>query len=282
MSFLLSFPVSMLWELTTSVLRPSVQSPYDSHVTANWYHTPLDFISRHETATNVIWVYFNDLLRKIIRISPFTRRVRTKPWDRIPGDMFLLMDFDLQLIAGGFIAVFSAIFFFAWNAHFPTYFELWAWRAASLYMIFFGITGCLWMGMWVWILFPRIRYAEGPELSIFERSLEVRFLNLHRAPYREPSLPKTRKAKTTCPTWFRRLLDMFGDVGQFFTRTHNITPDKDPYFNAPIGFVIGNTVLCSTYVVFRAYILIEDIVGLRSLPSDAFRTVEWLEFFPHA
>ncbi|KAL2165952.1 hypothetical protein VTG60DRAFT_3572 [Thermothelomyces hinnuleus] len=248
---------------------------------ANWYHTPLDFISRHETATNVIWQYYNDLLRKIIRFSPFTRRVRTKPWDRIPGDMFLLMDFDLQIAAGAFITVFSNIFFIAWNAHFPTYFEQLAWRAASLYMIFFGISGCLWMGMWVWVYVPRIRHAEGPELSLFEGSLEVKFLNLHRAPYRDPSLPQFRQASAKRPTWIRNLLGVLDGVGQFLTKTHNISPDKDPCLNAPVGFVIGNTVLWVLYVVFRGYILIEDLVWLRSLPSDAYLTVEWLSFLPY-
>ncbi|AEO61224.1 hypothetical protein MYCTH_2130377 [Thermothelomyces thermophilus ATCC 42464] len=151
----------------------------------------------------------------VASVSPFTRRVCTKPWDRVPGDMFLLMDFDLQIAL--------------------------AWRAASLYMIIFGISGCLWMGMWVWVNFPRIRHAEGPELSLFARSLEVKFLDLHRAPYRDPSLPRFGQASAKRPTWTRNLLDVLD------------------------GRVYPDRVSC----------------WVESLPSDAYLTVEWLSFLPH-
>ncbi|KAL2144735.1 hypothetical protein VTI28DRAFT_8581 [Corynascus sepedonium] len=256
-------------------------NPHNSESVEGYYHTPLDFISRHETATNVIWQYFNDLLRKIIGFSPFIRRVYKKPWDRIPGDMFLLMDFDLQLVAAGFIAVFSAIFVIAWNSHFPTLFEQMAWRAASLYMMLYGVIGCLWMGMWVWVFFPRIRYAEGPALSLFERGLHIEFPGLHRTLYREPCLPRIEPTRHKHQKQTRSLLRILDEAGRVLTKTYNISPDKDPHLNIPAGFMIGNTVLCLLYLVFRAYILIEDLVGLRSLPSDAYKTVEWLSFLPH-
>ena len=40
------------------------------------------------------------------------------------------------------------------------------------------------------------------------------------------------------------------------------------------------TGICAVYCLARGYILVEDLVGLRSLPGSAFETVEWTEYLP--
>ena len=256
-----------------------------------YYRTPLDFISRHETALNVVWQYYNELLRKIA-FSPFTRRVHSRPWNRVPGDMFQWMDLDLGLVAGAFIVAFASIFFIAWNSEFPTRFEQLAWRAASIYMMTYGVVGCLWMGFWEWIVLPRRRLAEGHEMSLLERAHLPRpgqyfggmFLLRNKASYREPTFQDTEDGSTqqhTLPHQPTILPNFVNRARRFLSKTHNISPDKDPHLDIPIGFLLGTTVLCAFYVVFRMYILVEDLVGLRSLPSNAYDTVDWLSFIPH-
>ncbi|KAJ4127088.1 hypothetical protein NW768_008713 [Fusarium equiseti] len=118
-----------------------------------FYQTPLDFISRDETALNLARQYYNELSRKIL-FSPFSRRVENIPWDRNPGDIFLRMDFDLELVGVAFILVFSVVFLLAWNIPFPSVVERDFWRVASIYMLVYGSVGAAWMEFAMWILVP--------------------------------------------------------------------------------------------------------------------------------
>ncbi|KXX73306.1 hypothetical protein MMYC01_210452 [Madurella mycetomatis] len=279
---------------TTILLKSSVHiddiiGSGGSCATRPYYHTPLDFISRHESALNVMWQYYNELARKIW-FSPFTRPVRTRPWNRIPGDMFLWMDFDLELIAAVFILLFSSVFFIAWNSHFPTRFEQMAWRVSSIYMITFGLIGSVWMALWMWILLPQKRLADGHEMSLLEQSLPPhpgqllmrRFLHWDAAPRREPRLEHIEDANAEDAIPLRSSSRGFvNKARRLLSKTHNISPDKDPHLDTPIGFLIGTSFLSLLYVVFRMYILTEDFVGLRSMPSNAYDTVNWLSFIPH-
>ncbi|KAH7252738.1 hypothetical protein BKA59DRAFT_436903 [Fusarium tricinctum] len=138
-----------------------------------YYQTPLDFVSRDETALNLAWQYYNELSRKIL-FSPFSRRIAQVPWDRNPGDIFLRMDFDLELVGVAFILAFCAVFLSAWNFAFPTTVERDFWRVASIYMLSYGFVGALWMELCMWIFVPQIRLTGGPEPSLVEQDLAQR------------------------------------------------------------------------------------------------------------
>lgn len=49
----------------------------------------------------------------------------------------------------------------------------------------------------------------------------------------------------------------------------------------PKRFFVPITVMCVLYCLARLYILVEDLMGLRSLPKSAFDTVEWSKYIPH-
>lgn len=236
-------------------------------------------MSRYEDPMNLIWQYYNEIARKIW-FSPISRRVKTVPWDRIPGDIFLAMDFDLALVCEVFILLFSSMFLLAWKSQFPSAFERDAWRAASIYMMTYGIVGSIIMGLWMFIFLPESKAAAEYELSLFEESLKdgsLGFLSRRRIPTRrveEGTVEHPRPRQRTA----RRILDR---IRGFLSRTHNISPDKDPHLGVPIGLLLPTTILCIFYCVFRLYILAEDIVALRSLPSDAYATTNWLLFLPH-
>jgi hypothetical protein len=46
-------------------------------------------------------------------------------------------------------------------------------------------------------------------------------------------------------------------------------------FHIPLSFLTG------TYITGRLYLLVEAFMGLRALPRDAFKTVEWSDLLPH-
>jgi hypothetical protein len=64
------------------------------------------------------------------------------------------------------------------------------------------------------------------------------------------------------------------------SRICNMSPDHDPELEVPPGLLIPTTIFSAVYCIFRAYILVEDIIGLRNLPTSAYATVEWSEFIP--
>lgn len=39
--------------------------------------------------------------------------------------------------------------------------------------------------------------------------------------------------------------------------------------------------VCLTYTIARMFLLVIAVISLRSLPSSAFETVDWVEFIPH-
>ena len=70
-------------------------------------------------------------------------------------------------------------------------------------------------------------------------------------------------------------------VSKFAAKLRNNSPDKDPQLEVSLRFFIPCLILCFLYCLFRAYILIEDIIGLRNLPSSAYDSVDWSRYVPH-
>ncbi|KAF4983954.1 hypothetical protein FZEAL_746 [Fusarium zealandicum] len=270
--------------INTPVTMGKIMSDNGPRATQPFYHTPLDFVSRDETALNLAWQYYNDLARKVL-FTPFSRPVKKLPWDRNPSDAFLRMDFDLELVGVVFIFCFSSVFLTAWNFDFPSQVEKEFWRAASIYMMAYGALGALWMELSMWIFVPLSRAAEGLQPSLFEESL---------------ALHPVRKLHQDLQSWWARVrprgrpvrraaveddLELHPTAGSgalgFFFRSHNISPDQDPYMRVQVLFLAVTSILCIFYCIFRLYILVEDIVGLRSLPPTAYETVAWTSFIPH-
>ena len=247
-----------------------------------YYQTPLDFVSRDELALNLAWHYYNELARRLFKFSPFARRVAAIPWDRNPSDVFLRMDFDLELVSAGFILVFSSVFISAWNFSFPSSAELYLWRAASIYMLCYGVVGGLWMELSMWIFVPQSRMGEDLEMSLFEQELAQRRHPIRDWNHRFHRWRRSRQSNTR--RGGRRADDdqqPKEGVFAFLNRSHNVSREKDPYMGVQVGFLIGTTVLCVFYCVFRVYIFVEDFIGLRSVPRSAYETVEWTRFIPH-
>ncbi|KAJ5930417.1 hypothetical protein N7466_005910 [Penicillium verhagenii] len=64
-------------------------------------------------------------------------------------------------------------------------------------------------------------------------------------------------------------------------KMRNIYEDRDPDLIVPLRVLIPNAFLCLLYSASRVFILLEDFIGLRSLPESAFQTVNWSKYVPH-
>jgi hypothetical protein len=62
---------------------------------------------------------------------------------------------------------------------------------------------------------------------------------------------------------------------------HNNSVDHDPNLTVPLKAIIPVTIFAASYLLARGYIIIEDLVNLRSQPASAFETINWAEFVPH-
>jgi hypothetical protein len=157
------------------------------------------------------------------------------------------------LFAGVFILAFSATFICAWNFHFPTQVERIIWRSASVYNLIFGTFGGAYT--WVWHHALLKRYNKASALPDLEA--------------RDAAERKQELQKRT------------GLIEGWVSSLRNASPDKDPNLAVPIRLIVPVTFFCIFYCLFRGYILVEDLISLRSLPGSAFATVDWSKYVPH-
>ena len=61
----------------------------------------------------------------------------------------------------------------------------------------------------------------------------------------------------------------------------NNSVGKDPLLYVPLKIIIPMYLVGFFYCHARTYILIADIIELRSLPASAYATVNWQGFLPH-
>ena len=223
--------------------------------------TPLEFIDREEWIATQLWTYYVNILRQI-------RFVHTRPKIR-PIQRFSSFDFPKLSPALTGMAVFMtvlycAMFLIPWNFHFPTPTERFLWRLMTGLQMALGCTGAL---------FEQFILA-------FQWSKNLSTRATFRVSKKSPNgtLPTTNtlseEKHLEKRSWFQR-------ARSFVNRPINNCPDKDPAMNVWFHSMVFTTPICAGYVICRWFVLAEDIVGLRSLPPSAFKTVEWWDYLPH-
>lgn len=216
-----------------------------------WAYTPLDFISRTETPLGLFWAWSTQILYKL-RIPLLSRQIKVSPYDRIPSDKWLPTNMRYEVISEIFIAAFASIFVAAWNFHFPTQIERTLWRAASIYNLIFCTFGAGYMFLWLHYFFPW--YVEKRDKTL-SRQLT----------------PQSTKQTQSIATKLNSAMDVF----------RNNSPNKDPLLDAPMRFIVSIAFLSALYCLCRLYLLVEDCIGLRSLPPSSYKTVDWSKYIPH-
>jgi hypothetical protein len=154
-------------------------------------------------------------------------------------------------------ATFMGTNFIAWNFHFPTLIERLLWRISSC-----GLMALLVFGM---------------------ASVEVLY-SMRRTKEMQEKVQKCRKALEDSgrpdvkAKWKDRLAYKFQVLAM---KIRNNSPENDPNLDASLLFVMVGVPAFAVYTIFRAYILVEDVIAFRALPADAYNTVDWWAFVPH-
>ncbi|KAH6669249.1 hypothetical protein B0J14DRAFT_115384 [Halenospora varia] len=238
-------PVIIKCNSTISIIRN--EAGY--HDPEDYTTTPLDFINREDYVMDMIWKYYVGILYKM-RIPLFSRPIKARPYDRNCNTDFLKTELDFELFAGVFIFAFSATTMCAWNFYFPTPVERLLWRCASAFTLIFGVVGGLYMWLWHLVLLDK---HKAKQLPTSEASSMV------------SDQPK----------------GAHNGVKSLFMKVRNLSTYEEPTSRLPLGVLAPVTAFCVLYCLSRAYILIEDVVSLRSLPASVYATVEWSQYIPH-
>lgn len=218
--------------------------------------TPLDFVSREEWCISILWAYYVQILRSM-RLGFCSREIKGRPINRIPSVNWPPLSLSDTLCYGVVTGIYGAVFLLGWNFSFPTPLECLLWRISAI----------------VTIVFPAVAW---PIECYLDRGLSVRDSPLFQVEPKDldcEALPQY--------TYLSRSLSGLGKNRGFGAKFRNISPDKDPALDIELRALIPATIFCACYTLARIYFLLEDLIGLRSLPSSLFKTVEWIDLIPH-
>ncbi|KAF2159257.1 hypothetical protein M409DRAFT_30263 [Zasmidium cellare ATCC 36951] len=71
-----------------------------------------------------------------------------------------------------------------------------------------------------------------------------------------------------------------GFFHEVWNKQLNNSISKHPFYNVPLRSLLLTMPLCAAYCICRWYLLLEDIIGLRSVPLSAYQTVDWSRYWP--
>lgn len=185
------------------------------------------------------------------------RPILEHPVTRLQSDVIRPFSLQVELIAGVLLMAYSAFFFMSWNSEFPTPTEQLLWRISSTVMISLP-------GIYGWVNFL-------VEFTIIRNS--------------RTSTPWTAKLEDLARSMRRSLNPARWTFKRKFKR-HNgnhldqVKFDRDTKL-LMVAMIIGQ-IHCIAYGVARAYVLIEDFVGLRRMPASTFTTITWTRYLPRS
>jgi len=227
--------------ILAEAISPTAQDPYR--------HTPLDFVSREEWSATLLWEYCCNMASSIAAffgLHGLLRRRTIRPEPRIPSINFPVLPKTMLYFNILVSFFYAAIFISMWNSHYPTPTERLLWRISSIGSLAIVIV----VGLY--------------ETSLLGRSQAVRAkANYQNEEHQQSSLKYVSTIEST-------LQDI-----------RNNSPDKDPLLAMPLRSILLLVPLCAVYVFFRAFILIEDLIGFREVPASVYKQVDWSAYLPH-
>ncbi|KAI4195820.1 MAG: hypothetical protein LQ350_006966 [Teloschistes chrysophthalmus] len=223
-----------------------------------WRMTPLDFASREEWWWSKTWWNFLNILRKMH--CSFGSEGR--PIDRIADSCQRVLprreQYLLLAITTGCFAIFSV----AWHDDFPTETERMVWRGCCITMV--SLLG-------IGLVISEVLQAY----NLFQKGIQQA----------SPRLPTSQSDTLTYGNWpnskLKGIRKFIRRLDKSFDSIRNNSPDNDPQLYVPLRVILPLYVIGAIYWCCRTFILIEDAIGLRSLPTSAYASVSWEKFWPH-
>ena len=221
-----------------------------------WKRSPLDFVSRKEWWWSKCWSNFVSILRNM-RITFGSDVV---PIDRIPDTLQRELSSKPMYTGMGVTAGYFSILFIGWNYSFPTRTEQILWRAACVTL----------MASLLALTFMSSLASKLSDLEHYLRKLT----GLHS--------PRRKYIDTGCRARVLKGSRLASQrLNRAFDSVRNNSVGKDPLLYIPLRVIIPIYIIAVFYCHARTYILIADIIELRSLPESAYATVAWQKFWPH-
>jgi hypothetical protein len=269
--------------LTTTTTMAQILIDGGDAALAPYHRTPLDFISREEWHFSLYWTHWINILRKMhINFSP-----QSLPHDRLENTVW--HDLKARGSMPAFIVIalaYSGIFLSGWNDFFPTRIEHVLWRVSSLSMLgaivlFYVITAT------VFVAYPAFKLyfdtwrgsKKKPENieGVFPGSLSNQGASsVGETPHIEKPGPVSNLERLS-----GKPLKSRTKFSTLAARLRNNSVLKDASLDVPLKATIPLYGTAFLYCCSRTFILVEDMIQLRSLPSSAYTTVNWGGFFPH-
>ena len=208
--------------------------------------TPLDFVSRKEWYMSLLWIYYNELLRRLH--LPSDRHCHGLPIDHIPTINFPEWTIGLEICSSILTIIYSAFFLLGWNFYFPSRTEQILWRATSIATLSIAVAAVVCAAMSHHFIMSgwTDKRTELPEAD----------------------------TDASLSSWYRKL-------SRSLQTFRNISPEKDPALSIPLRVLMASHGGVLLYIGSRLLIVVEDIISLRKLPSTAFQTVDWSQYIPH-
>jgi hypothetical protein len=222
--------------------------------------TPLSFLNRQEWYPSRFWFYYIQILRKI-KFLPSQTHKQTEA-DHFQSVEFPVPDLKWELAVCWMVPSYCAIFMAGWNFTYPTPIERTLWRISAIACLAFGIVGTMLVGLTQY----HSNIANHWQVAV---TWATRSNNRGTANSRDDTVPNPSK-----------LVKFFQKCNQLFENIRNLAPDEDPMMAVSVRLLVPATTLAMVYSLTRLYILVEDVIGLRSLPKSAFETVNWGQYSP--
>lgn len=214
--------------------------------------TPLDRLSRKEWHWSRYWSNWINILRHVgIWFAP-----KKTPVDRFENTISLPVPPRLYAAYMAITFPYCAFFAAGWNINFPTYIELFLWRTAAIGILSVAVLFPL-VTTLAFTLYPKLKGST----SDGDRSRHEKLM--------------LRDTPTSGPSKIRRILHSAAES------VRNNSIGHDPDLTIPLKAILPVYVLAVVYCFCRTYVVLEDIVELRSLPPESFVTVDWSELLPH-
>lgn len=208
-----------------------------------------------ENFIQILW-HVSRYIPRFVSGEKLFKAVLEHPVKRLQSDSLKPFSLLTEISAGILATAYSAIFFISWNSAFPTPIEHLLWRIASIIMITLpGIYG------WVILIvdFGIVRKQRSSGSWILELEGLAKALTHRMNPKSWSSKPNGygQKPPKTDAAGFDRATKLLMGV-----------------------LIVGET-YCVLYLFARAYVLMEDFVELRRLPTSAYTTLTWTHYLPH-